>query len=63
MSKSLGNVINPIDTIRDYGTDALRFSVSLGTAGQVMLCPHKIAKLQFFWLIVLIPIYDVNAGS
>lgn len=34
MSKSLGNVINPIDTIRDYGTDALRFSVSLGTAGQ-----------------------------
>ncbi|KMZ60972.1 Valine--tRNA ligase [Zostera marina] len=34
MSKSLGNVINPIDTIKDYGTDALRFSVSLGTAGQ-----------------------------
>lgn len=35
MSKTLGNVIDPIDTIREYGTDALRFTLSLGTAGQV----------------------------
>ncbi|KAM0944135.1 putative valine--tRNA ligase [Dioscorea sansibarensis] len=34
MSKSLGNVIDPIDTIKEYGTDALRFTLSLGTAGQ-----------------------------
>ncbi|XP_057500246.1 valine--tRNA ligase, chloroplastic/mitochondrial 2 isoform X3 [Actinidia eriantha] len=34
MSKSLGNVIDPIDTIKEYGTDALRFTVALGTAGQ-----------------------------
>ncbi|KAJ3669937.1 hypothetical protein LUZ60_010261 [Juncus effusus] len=34
MSKSLGNVIDPLDTINEYGTDALRFSISLGTAGQ-----------------------------
>ncbi|KAG6395310.1 hypothetical protein SASPL_145953 [Salvia splendens] len=34
MSKSLGNVIDPLDTIKDYGTDALRFTLSLGTAGQ-----------------------------
>ncbi|VFQ75577.1 unnamed protein product [Cuscuta campestris] len=34
MSKTLGNVIDPIDTIREYGTDALRFTLSLGTAGQ-----------------------------
>ncbi|KAK1297533.1 Valine--tRNA ligase [Acorus calamus] len=35
MSKSLGNVVDPIDTIKDYGTDALRFTLALGTPGQV----------------------------
>ena len=35
MSKTLGNVIDPLDNIKDYGTDALRFTLSLGTAGQV----------------------------
>ncbi|KAK8953365.1 Valine--tRNA ligase [Platanthera guangdongensis] len=34
MSKSLGNVIDPVDIIKEYGTDALRFTISLGTAGQ-----------------------------
>ncbi|KAK9135457.1 hypothetical protein Syun_014787 [Stephania yunnanensis] len=34
MSKTLGNVIDPIDTMKEYGTDALQFSLSLGTAGQ-----------------------------
>ncbi|XP_038686253.1 valine--tRNA ligase, chloroplastic/mitochondrial 2 isoform X2 [Tripterygium wilfordii] len=34
MSKTLGNVIDPIDTIKEFGTDALRFSLALGTAGQ-----------------------------
>ncbi|KAJ4971938.1 hypothetical protein NE237_005037 [Protea cynaroides] len=34
MSKTLGNVIDPIDTIKEFGTDALRFTISLGTAGQ-----------------------------
>lgn len=37
MSKTLGNVIDPIDTIKEYGTDALRFTLALGTAGQVCL--------------------------
>jgi len=27
MSKSLGNVVNPYDVVRDYGTDALRYFV------------------------------------
>uniref|UniRef100_A0A0E0E7R2 valine--tRNA ligase n=1 Tax=Oryza meridionalis TaxID=40149 RepID=A0A0E0E7R2_9ORYZ len=34
MSKTLGNVIDPLDTIKEYGTDALRFTLSMGTAGQ-----------------------------
>lgn len=34
MSKTLGNVIDPVDTISEFGTDALRFALALGTAGQ-----------------------------
>ncbi|KAG8498397.1 hypothetical protein CXB51_007347 [Gossypium anomalum] len=34
MSKTLGNVIDPIDTIKEFGTDALRFTLALGTASQ-----------------------------
>ncbi|KAL5974743.1 hypothetical protein ACLOJK_031414 [Asimina triloba] len=34
MSKTLGNVIDPLDSIREYGADALRFTLALGTAGQ-----------------------------
>ncbi|KAG2689963.1 hypothetical protein I3843_09G162900 [Carya illinoinensis] len=34
MSKTLGNVVDPIDTIQEFGTDALRFTLALGTAGQ-----------------------------
>ncbi|MBO4563730.1 MAG: valine--tRNA ligase [Clostridia bacterium] len=32
MSKSLGNGIDPLDIIRDYGADSLRFSLTSGTA-------------------------------
>eukprot|EP00898_Chlorokybus_atmophyticus_P004926 jgi/Chlat1/5434/Chrsp36S05441 len=32
MSKSLGNVIDPLDTIDQYGADALRFTLATGTA-------------------------------
>ncbi|WIA19379.1 hypothetical protein OEZ85_004004 [Tetradesmus obliquus] len=35
MSKSLGNVIDPLDVVAQYGTDALRFTMATGTtAGQ-----------------------------
>lgn len=37
MSKTLGNVIDPIDTIKEFGADALRFTLALGTAGQVCI--------------------------
>ncbi|CAG0889959.1 unnamed protein product, partial [Darwinula stevensoni] len=32
MSKSIGNVINPYDVVRDYGTDALRYYVVGGVS-------------------------------
>jgi valyl-tRNA synthetase len=36
MSKTLGNVIDPLETIQEYGTDALRFTLATGTTpGQV----------------------------
>ena len=31
MSKTLGNVIDPLDVIDEYGTDALRFTLATGT--------------------------------
>ena len=31
MSKSLGNVVDPLDIISDYGTDALRYTLATGT--------------------------------
>ena len=32
MSKSLGNVVDPLDVIAAYGADALRFTMATGTA-------------------------------
>jgi len=32
MSKIRGNVLNPIDTLEQYGTDAMRFALSTGTS-------------------------------
>ncbi len=31
MSKSLGNIVDPLDLIRDYGSDTLRFTLLTGT--------------------------------
>ncbi len=30
MSKSLGNVVDPVEVIEQYGTDALRFTLATG---------------------------------
>jgi len=44
MSKIKGNVLNPIDTLEKYGTDALRFALSTGTApgNDIKLAPSKL---------------------
>ena len=33
MSKSLGNVVDPVEVIEQYGTDALRFTLATGACG------------------------------
>ena len=44
MSKIRGNVLNPIYTLEKYGTDALRFALSTGTApgNDIKLAPSKL---------------------
>jgi valyl-tRNA synthetase len=44
MSKIRGNVLNPIDTLEKYGTDALRFALSTGTSpgNDIKLAPSRL---------------------
>ncbi len=44
MSKIKGNVLNPIDTLEQYGTDALRFALSTGTSpgNDIKLTPSRL---------------------
>ncbi|MFC1934907.1 valine--tRNA ligase, partial [Chloroflexota bacterium] len=44
MSKLRGNVLNPLDTLEEYGTDALRFALTTGTApgNDIKLTPSKL---------------------
>lgn len=48
MSKSLGNVIDPLDMIKKYGTDATRLSLVLGSApgNDMSLSEDKIAGFR-----------------
>jgi len=50
MSKSLGNILDPLDLIPKYGTDAVRLSLLIGTTpGQDMrLSENKIAGFRNF---------------
>jgi len=44
MSKVRGNVLNPLDTLEQYGTDALRFALSTGTSpgNDIKLTPVRL---------------------
>lgn len=50
MSKSLGNIINPLDMIAKYGADATRLSLVIGSApgNDVKLSEEKIAGFRNF---------------
>jgi len=50
MSKSLGNIINPLDMADKYGTDAVRLSLALGTSpgNDFRLYDEKIAGFRNF---------------
>ena len=50
MTKSIGNVIDPLDTIEEYGTDALRYSLVTGsTPGQdIPLSMEKVESNRNF---------------
>ncbi len=50
MSKSLGNIIDPLDMIPKYGTDAIRLSLSLGTTpgSDTKMSENKIASFRNF---------------
>ncbi len=41
MSKSLGNVIDPLEIIREYGADALRFSLILNSGQDLFVSKEK----------------------
>jgi valyl-tRNA synthetase len=50
MSKSLGNVIDPLDTIREYGADATRLSLVIGNSpgNDLRLSVEKVAGFRNF---------------
>ncbi|HMQ01982.1 MAG TPA: valine--tRNA ligase [Candidatus Doudnabacteria bacterium] len=50
MSKSLGNIIDPLDMIAKYGTDALRFALVFNTAAgtDMALAEDKIKGMKHF---------------
>ncbi|MBT4153654.1 MAG: valine--tRNA ligase [Candidatus Magasanikbacteria bacterium] len=50
MSKNLGNIINPLDMIEKYGTDATRLSLMIGSApgNDTKLSEEKIAGYRNF---------------
>lgn len=50
MSKSLGNTINPLDVAREYGADALRLSLIMGSTpgNDVKVGPEKFTAMRNF---------------
>ena len=50
MSKSLGNGIDPLEVMNEYGTDSLRFSVLSGTTmgNDIKYMPEKLDQASNF---------------
>jgi valyl-tRNA synthetase len=69
MSKSLGNIIDPLDMTAKYGTDALRFALVFNTAPgtDMALAEEKIKGMKHFanklWNISRFVLANIEAGS
>lgn len=69
MSKSLGNIIDPLDMIAKYGTDALRFALVFNTAPgtDMALAEDKIKGMKHFgnklWNIARFVLQNVEADT
>jgi valyl-tRNA synthetase len=69
MSKVKGNVINPLETIGEYGTDALRFALSTGTSpgNDMKLTSQKLEMARNFanklWNASRFVIGSIEAGG
>jgi len=50
MSKTKGNVVDPIDIVDEYGADALRFTLSLaaGTGRDMRIGPSRVEPNRNF---------------
>ncbi|MFC2047072.1 valine--tRNA ligase [Chloroflexota bacterium] len=69
MSKVKGNVLNPIDTLEKYGTDALRFALSTGTSpgNDIKLTTSRLEGGRNFanklWNVTRFVIRSIGSGS
>jgi len=69
MSKVRGNVLNPLDTLKEYGTDAMRFALSTGTSpgNDIKLTQSRLEAGRNFanklWNATRIIIGNIKAGS
>ncbi len=69
MSKSKGNIVDPLDMIEKYGTDALRFALIFNTAPgtDIALAEDKIKGMKHFanklWNIARFIITNIDTGE
>ncbi|MCL0057920.1 valine--tRNA ligase [Dehalococcoidales bacterium] len=69
MSKIKGNVLNPIDTLEKYGTDSLRFALSIGTSpgNDIKLTSSRLEAGRNFanklWNATRFVIRNIKSGS
>ena len=49
MSKSLGNGVDPMDVIDQYGADSLRYFLTTGSVLQGKICVSTTEKVEATW--------------
>ena len=69
MSKIRGNVLNPLDALEEYGTDALRFALSTGTSpgNDIKIASSKLEASRNFanklWNATRFVVRSIESGS